>query len=856
MAKKESIEIKATMEPDSNFVNFQELQSINTQILSPIVSADLKAVGHQRYLLLPNQLTVYKQNFSFNANIELTEPDDPLLGFKGFRWTRHAVSDASGNPQYSANFSDPPGKNTVVTSLVEFVEAPLDDLGRATPRFIKSELSPQEQLYTTMIEYMEFTRTTTGIPANIEIPKGLYTHEYHRFDLPIPQSANIGSSYFMNPLYGKKTCDLVYYDEFFYPAAGNVQERFYPNIYTLGYTHFYGASDLILEALSFGSAIDPRKIVNYDSDIRRIDDVSLYMYEWSRAVATNTLTPLSDSKLQENIILTDTNIIEEINKKKFLFPGFVELEFSAKRQGHMGKLLSDTSLSHALIKHVMFKQPDSTDYIDTTIDTTSGIFTGETRKTNTTNNSYRTWDIDKFMNGLSLSSFSKLVVPTQSAFALQNQNVRPSGLVLDSIESHGEQTHKLDKKFSLFMLKKLYPKIKRNSVISYNRILNGETQYTEPLFYKIEQFLERTDNLTAKVGSTYWITAPKDKDLLQLIDTQIYPDRKYRYQVTAYFYALEETYHFDGIEDGQSVEDEKNTGEPSDLSHIGGSKTPNLNESHTETLPIIRTSVLRGKLIEIPDYYTFSNIAISEKPPMPPDVNIVPYVGVKDKILINLSTNYGQITMPAVPIFEEDKINFGKKLISQGKTGYAERGLNTLLFRGDDSASHYQILRLTEKPYNYSAFKNAELMRINAETPSFKDTLIPNKLYYYTMRTVDEHGNVSNPSPIYEVKLISNSGIIYPQIRIIVPEPSNRGLSNIKQCKRYLAIVPAFEQLEPTDNPNARTPIVGKGLFEPNKKKRFKIRLTSKSTGRRVDVNVRFEHKHNGGQQKPKPRTT
>ena len=525
----------------------------------------------------------------------------------------------------------------------------------------------------------------------------------------------------------------------------------------------------------------------------------------------------------------------------------------------MGKLLSDTGLSHALIKHVMFTQPDSTNYVDTTIDTTSGVLNKKTqqlpttRETTTSEKQYRTWDMDEFMNNLSANSFSKLVVSPRSG--VTNLSTTPSGLVLDSIESHGETTHCLDKKFSLFMLKKLYPKIKKNAVISYHRMLNGETQYTEPLFYKVEQFRERTDNIVAQVGSTYWVTSPKDKDMLQLVDTQLYPDRKYRYQVTAYFYALEETYHFDEITDGKSANDEDDTGKPTDIQNNPSFKPINLNEEHTETLPIIRTSVLHGKLIEVPDYYTFSNIVISEKPPMPPDVNLVPYVGVKDKILINLSTNYGQIIMPVVPIFEKDKVNFGKKLISQGKTGYTARGENKLLFRGDDSAAYYQILRLTEKPHSYSAFKDAEIIRVNAETPSYKDTLVPNKLYYYTMRTVDEHNNVSNPSPIYEVKLISNSGIIYPQIKIIVPEASRAGLSNIKRCKRYLALVPAFEQLEPSDNPNARTPIVGKGLFEPNKKKRFKIRLTSKSTGRRVDINVRFEHKHNDGQQKPKPLT-
>ena len=56
--------------------------------------------------------------------------------------------------------------------------------------------------------------------------------------------------------------------------------------------------------------------------------------------------------------------------------------------------------------------------------------------------------------------------------------------------------------------------------------------------------------------------------------------------------------------------------------------------------------------------------------------------------------------------------------------------------------------------------------RIGANSASHKDTIQTNKKYYYTFRTVDFHGNVSNPSPIYEVELVDDEGRRYLLVKI------------------------------------------------------------------------------------------
>ena len=48
----------------------------------------------------------------------------------------------------------------------------------------------------------------------------------------------------------------------------------------------------------------------------------------------------------------------------------------------------------------------------------------------------------------------------------------------------------------------------------------------------------------------------------------------------------------------------------------------------------------------------------------------------------------------------------------------------------------------------------------------FEESVLPNTKYYYTFRSVDVHGHMSNPTPIYQVELIDADGAIYPLVNI------------------------------------------------------------------------------------------
>ena len=68
-------------------------------------------------------------------------------------------------------------------------------------------------------------------------------------------------------------------------------------------------------------------------------------------------------------------------------------------------------------------------------------------------------------------------------------------------------------------------------------------------------------------------------------------------------------------------------------------------------------------------------------------------------------------------------------------------------------------------------------MRGKSDNASFVDDLQHNKKYYYTFRSQDVHGHVSNPSNIYEVELIKHNEAAYLEVKIVQPK-------NIEKTKK------------------------------------------------------------------------
>jgi hypothetical protein len=191
----------------------------------------------------------------------------------------------------------------------------------------------------------------------------------------------------------------------------------------------------------------------------------------------------------------------------------------------------------------------------------------------------------------------------------------------------------------------------------------------------------------------------------------------------------------------------------------------------------------------------------------------------------------------------------------------------------------FEIWRTDKKPTKWTDFKFHALADssiyfddpcLKASSAHIKDKIRPNKKYWYTFRSVDVHGNTSNPTAVYEIRMNDDNGTVWLDIETF-PAPHQPDLRvPSKLCKKFIQIKPTFNQgalneVESnlvdqttnqqipslaTVNSDSNTPVFG---FENQKQsvwsndtkpKKFKIRLTSKKTGRKMDFNVYFTTEH------------
>ena len=276
------------------------------------------------------------------------------------------------------------------------------------------------------------------------------------------------------------------------------------------------------------------------------------------------------------------------------------------------------------------------------------------------------------------------------------------------------------------------------------------------------------------------------------------------------------------------------------------------------------------KIVEVP-YFEKMTVAVLDKPPLPPIVNLYPLVGKKNDILISFENQTGDIEAIPIPIRPEDQQYFTAERVQQNralKNDDGEYVYPALNFRSDDFPSAYEVFRLKgNKPFKYTDFADSEYKKLKVtEETSYIDKIETNTKYYYVFRTLDIHGNISNPSPLYEVEMVEDSGAVFPLIRVVDFQKEESFIYS-KSFRRFLKIDASTLQAQlnefasgidgtsayvPNIDPVLGPAVSIMGTFQDfkdgikiwNKLKPYKFRIRSKKTGRMIDVNVRFKTRH------------
>ena len=280
---------------------------------------------------------------------------------------------------------------------------------------------------------------------------------------------------------------------------------------------------------------------------------------------------------------------------------------------------------------------------------------------------------------------------------------------------------------------------------------------------------------------------------------------------------------------------------------------------------------------------SYPSIKILDRPPSPPSLLMLPLLGVDSQIKIHVNPNAGSFVgdnaLEMVPIGGQEN-DFALMYQYQKAFINFELPEEFLEFQpeGQRETKNITIYRTTELNLNvdnyndlYRAFNKdlpSVVTRRYATDPSdileenigiqtvgsydITDNIRPNVNYYYTCVVEDRHGHISNPSTIFRVRLVSDKGLMIPEIDGVVPKRI-RPQTPLKNLTRYLQIdasnIQSFPYFEQDSEGNIiSAPNIASHLGKSLEDKAFIVRLTSKDTGRIFDIKLGFNIKYQAGE--------
>jgi hypothetical protein len=525
-----------------------------------------------------------------------------------------------------------------------------------------------------------------------------------------------------------------------------------------------------------------------------------------------------------NIIIPPQRVkdLAAVQTKKMLLPMSTEIEFTTDSNSEFGDFLVKTNIWDNLLSEVISsvdgqggeydavvpmkgyaeQETISNQSIDSSAPQIQNITTSAFNQTNA-----KIFNLDKWLRDT-----------TKEKFKTASQ----SAVVLDP-----------DYKFN---------SLKNKNRRTYQDILEGKTCYNETVFYRVAKI----DPETSDVIQSFYFVNSSDADVIKYVDTQIAYGKNYQYRIYAWQLVFGSEYEYkDVFFKDLEVNNTTNVNTP----RIDASGFNDL-FSHPKDRPALIDLRVRDSavLMELP-YYDPSPIRVLDDPPVPPDVQMIPYKNVGDKILMFLSSNTGEYELKPEVIEESDKLAL--TLLREAK-GYGPE--DKIRYTTDDHISTYEVFRITEKPTSYLDFAKQKLTTVGGHGSFVDDTISPNRKYYYTFRSIDNHGFASNPTVVYELEMVQDLDSVYANVKThsmedLAMQEVDRGKTSSKTVKKYIHIKPSLTQTEinydvseDLDDFNSAKDIIPTIGLEDHSLmgKKFKIRLTSKKTGKRIDFNLDF----------------
>jgi hypothetical protein len=370
------------------------------------------------------------------------------------------------------------------------------------------------------------------------------------------------------------------------------------------------------------------------------------------------------------------------------------------------------------------------------------------------------------------------------------------------------------------MLEQIRKEISKNC-LSYKDIIDNKDTTHEALFFKIEKWF--SDNPIGNPDQTFLVSKNVGTPVLEWLDTQIFNNKSYAYRITLYYAVTSIEYYFSNV----SSYPDGATFDVDSFSKINFYKEVIFEE----------------------------NIDSAYYPPLPPRVHFYDKSSPnKGMVKIYLELQKGEQDEHPVEIYnEEERLLPTDAILDNGK----------IRFRYRSESARFEVYRTTEKPTSYTDFENNLIGTFEnnnmRENMVVIDSVLSNKSYYYTFRTINELESFSNPTPIYEVKIIQDSDNSKVSVKLVQTSEQDTLNTSVKSkdFKSLLKMGVSSQQLgfllDPLRDANGdiftfknKLDQISLGLNDLDDEmvnkvwgRKFKFRVRSNDSGKIIDFNVK-----------------
>ena len=364
----------------------------------------------------------------------------------------------------------------------------------------------------------------------------------------------------------------------------------------------------------------------------------------------------------------------------------------------------------------------------------------------------------------------------------------------------------------------------------WSDINQGASGYSEVVMYRLAKY--KKNKIQTPIQNFFFFN-DSGVDDFKFMDTQVKVDEEYYYELYSYSIVLGNDIVFNAIDNGDPLR----RGLPG-MNVVGDDATGTTTNAQGKLQrQVVINNSQRIKLVEVLAYSTTT--VVCSKPPLFPDVTFRSFLWEDKKIQITMQKQMGTLWEVPISFNQEEQLKVMKLRRAQSIMS------GPINFRDDDISKVYEVFRTTTPPSSPMGFKNSLWRRVLEST--IIENVIADTTYYYMFRTIDAHGNVSNPSPPYEVTLVGGFSpyLLVNEYDYDSGKPDNKSKS--KDMRRFLRLRPTAPQLmvkrdfegvnSSKDVENVDLGVASMGGIWGRK---FKVRITSKETGKKIDYNIEY----------------